>query len=235
MTKYPTYTEDSRLDSAFERYTKRHYDSWVAFARSKEYGDDVKPVLVSGVDLTRNFAMVAYSFGGASLDSDLTIAIPMPTSASASLWGTWRSRSSPYTNYGPEEYAPPPPEQAMYISSSQLAEGGTPSAFDQCVFIRYYTMRLRGPLGLFPKVIRVGRVSYDLGQGDSAGGTLPDLAVQVMQSDPEPAEDIGVEPDTATRNMPDVWFPVTVLCCIRSESILRMMNTTVGAPLQVTY
>jgi hypothetical protein len=35
VTKYSTYREDSLLESVFERYTKRHYASWVAFARHK--------------------------------------------------------------------------------------------------------------------------------------------------------------------------------------------------------
>ena len=50
VTKYQTYREDSLLESAFERYTKRHYESWAVFARYKQYGDDVWPVLVSGFD-----------------------------------------------------------------------------------------------------------------------------------------------------------------------------------------
>ena len=57
VTRYKTYREDTLKKSAFERYTKKHYDSWVTFARDKEYGDDVEPVLVSGFDTTKDFAM----------------------------------------------------------------------------------------------------------------------------------------------------------------------------------
>ena len=88
-TKYLTYREDSLLESASERYTKRHYESWVSFARQKDYGNDVQPVFISGVDMTRDFAMVAYSYEDISLEADLTIAVPMLVSASASFWGTW--------------------------------------------------------------------------------------------------------------------------------------------------
>ena len=73
------------MESAFRRYTKRHYESWVAFASQKDYGDDVQPVLVSGVDMTRDFAMAAYSYEDASLEADLTVSAPMIVSASASL------------------------------------------------------------------------------------------------------------------------------------------------------
>ena len=187
VTKYPTYKEDFRLEIAFEKYTKRHYESWVAFARDKQYADDVRPVLVSGFDMTRDFAMVAYSYQDASLESDLTMTVPMFASASASIWGTWRTRYSPHTNYGPQECIPP--EQAIDISSLQLAEVETiPSAFNQCVFIRYYTMR-RGPLRLFPKVIRAGAGPHDLGPGDNIGGAFPDL---IVQPDPESTDDAVV-------------------------------------------
>ena len=56
-----TYGEDAELKSVFEEYTKWHYKSWVTFTCSHSCGDDVRPMLVSGVDLTGNFAMLAYS------------------------------------------------------------------------------------------------------------------------------------------------------------------------------
>ena len=140
VTKYPTYKEDFQLEIAFEKYTKRHYESWVTFARDKLYGEDVRPVLVSGFNMTRDFAMVAYSYKDTSVESDLTMTVPMFASASTSIWGTWRTRYSPHTNYGPQECIPP--EQAIDIPPLQLAEVETiPSTFNQCVFIRYYTMR----------------------------------------------------------------------------------------------
>ena len=212
VTRYPTYKEDSLMESIFEIYTKSHYESWVTFARQKGYGDDVQPVLVSGFDMTRDFAMVAYSSGSTSLESDLTIGVPMVASASAALWGTWRARHSPHTNYGPQECIPPPPERAIDLSSLQLAETSRiPSEFNQCVFIRYYTMRMR--LRWFPKVIRAGAGPHDLGPGDNTGDTFPDLLVQ---SDAEPTssddddpgeewEDTDPLPSVVIRNTPHVW------------------------------
>ena len=46
-TRYLTYMEDARSESTFESHVKCHYESWVAFARDKECGDDVRPTLVS--------------------------------------------------------------------------------------------------------------------------------------------------------------------------------------------
>ena len=213
VTRYPTYREDSLMESIFEKYTKRHYESWVAFARQKGYGDDVQPVLVSGFDMTKDFAMAAYSNVSASLESDLTIGVPTIASASATLWGTWRARHSPHTNYGPQECIPPPPGRAIDFSSLQLAETPRiPSEFNQCVFIRYYTMRMK--LRLFPKVIRAGAGPHDLGSGDNTDDTFPDLLVQLdaestLSSDDDPeeeGEDTDLEPGNVIRNTPSVWY-----------------------------
>ena len=89
MTRYRTYREDVELESVFKAYTKRNYDSWVAFTRDTGHGDDIKPVLVTGVDMTRDFAMMAYASSGVSLASESTTLVPMVTSASVSAWGTW--------------------------------------------------------------------------------------------------------------------------------------------------
>ena len=198
VTKYPTYREDSLLAAAFEEYTKRHYDSWVAFARHKKYGNDVQPVLVYGFDMTRDFAMVAYSDEGTSLKCDLTIPVPMIASASASLWGTWRTRCSPHTNYGPQQRSPL--GRATDSPSQPTDASGAPNEFDQCVFIRYYTMRSRK--WMFPKVIRAGAGPHDLGSGDNRGDTLPELRMQpdaepTTSGDEDPRGQLGLIPDGA--------------------------------------
>ena len=246
MTKYPTYREDSPLDSAFERYTKRHYDSWVAFARHKQYGNDIQPVLVSGFDMTRDFAMVAYSHEDISLGSDFTIAIPTLAPASASVWGTWRTRCSPHTNYGPQMCNPLAPEQAADIPLQSVGERRIPNEFSQCVFVRYYTMRSRKPMGLFHKVIRAGAGPYDLGSGENRGDSFPE---STAQSDSESTtvieEDLGrwwspitddtdSESDVVVRNTPYVWLFLH-LSIFALKSTFRMENMTVGMPLHIIY
>ena len=211
-TRYPTYSEDSLAESTFEKYTKRHYESWVAFVCQKEYGDDVQPVLVSGFDMTRDFAMVAYADSGGSFESDLAIGVPLGFSASAALWGTWRTRQSPHTNYGPQYCVPPPPGQAMDFSSLQLAETPeNPSDYNQCVFIRYYTMRTKSRS--IPKMIQADTGPYDLGPGDGTGNIFLDM---LAQSDAEFAlseddylgeedEDVDFSSGFVIRNTPSVW------------------------------
>lgn len=76
VTKYPTYREDVELEYIFKAYTKRHYESWVTFSRDTGHGDDNKPVLVTGVEMTRDFAMIPYSNDSVSLTSEFSTAVP---------------------------------------------------------------------------------------------------------------------------------------------------------------
>ena len=174
VTKYRTYREDVELESAFKAYTKRHYDSWVAFARDTGHGDDIRPVIVTGVDMTRDFAMMAYANSGVSLASEFTTSVPMVASASVSAWGTWRTEGLVHTNRGPQLCRPPSSTQTTDLTPP--GDNGTetvPDEYNQCVFVRYYTMRKR-PL-MFPKVIRAAAGPHDLGSGGRGDGVLPEV------------------------------------------------------------
>ena len=166
------------VELAFQEYTKRYYPSWVTFARDKKYGDDIHPVLVSGFDMTKDFEMVAYSEDDASLRGNLSLDVPAVATASTTLWDMRRIRCSPHTNQGPRLRTPLPNVQMIEFPSSQSAGAEKiPKDFNQCIFIRYYTMRPRGPFSLFPKVIRAGAGPHDLGSGDNKGDTFPEIAV----------------------------------------------------------
>ena len=182
MTRYPTFREDARLESVFEKYTKRHYESWVAFARQNGEGDNVRPILVSGFDMAKDFAVVAYSNEGVSVEADLEIAVPTLASASAFIRVTRRTRCSPRFNCGPQPWNLPPTRLAIDLPSWQPADARSiPDEFNQCVFIRYYTARLRK--WMVPKVIRAGAGPHDLGSGNNGGDAYPELTVR---SDAEP-------------------------------------------------
>ena len=177
LTKYRTYREDIELESAFEEYTKRHYDSWVTFARNARHGNDVKPVLVTGVDMTRDFAMIAYSNNSTHLSSEFTTSIPLLASASASAWGTWHTQGLVHTNCGPQLCSPPPsPDTLDLYPPDANRVDATPNEYNQCVFIRYYTMRKRA--FIFPKVIKAAAGPHDLGPGDSYDRASPCLGVE---------------------------------------------------------
>ena len=179
VTRYSTYTTKTLIEGFFEEYTKRHYKSWIEFIRKKGYGKEVQPVLVTGFDVTRDFAMVAYSNRGTSLKSDLAITVPVLASASASLWGTWHARCSPFTHSGPQGCNPLPLERTIEPSSSQSAPeeaGKIPVEFNQCVFIRYFTMRWW--MGIVPKIMKARAGPHDLGSGDNKGDAFPELTSQ---------------------------------------------------------
>ena len=225
VTKYSTYRVDTLVEDACKEYTERHYKSWVEFARNKRYGKDVHPVLVTGFDATRDFAMVAYSHEGTSLESDLTITVPALASASASLWGTWHTRCSPHTNYGPQEYGPISLGRTTELPSPQSTEAETiPTEFNQCVFIRYFTMRWS--MAIFPKVIRAGAGPHDLGSGDNTSDAFQKLTIQPdaghsagsdddLEGQPGPStDDDGSKPKIVVHNIPSVLFPQCSLSSI---------------------
>lgn len=205
-TRHSTYNEDSQLDSEFKHYTKRHYKSWVKFAKDKKYGKNLRPVLVSGFDMAKDFAMMAYSNNHTSVQDCATFSTPMFGSTSTSVSWVWRSACSPHVKHGPQQLVPPD------LQSLRPEAAESPSTeFNQCVFIRYYTMRE----GLFPKVIRANAGSHDLGSGEDRGGSFPELTAR---SDAEPAsfdqdpggqrgpttDDTGSDPDMVVRNVPYV-------------------------------
>ena len=177
VTKYRTYREDIELESAFEEYTKHHYDSWVTFARNARHGNDIKPVLVAGVDMTRDFAMIAYSNNSTHLSSEFTTSVPLLASASASAWGTWNTQGLVHTNCGPQLCSPPSSLDSLDLSPSDAIQVDvTPNEYNQCVFIRYYTVRRRALM--FPRVIKAAAGPHDLGPGNNHDETLPELTVQ---------------------------------------------------------
>ena len=177
VTKYRTYREDVELESASKAYTKRHYDSWVAFAQDTGHGDDISPVLVTGVDMTRDFAMMAYSSNGASFTSEFTTSVPGIALASASAWGTWRTEGLVHTNCGPQLCRPPPSTRAIDSTpSGNDCTGTLPDEYDQCVFVRYYTMRKRA--FVFPTVIKAAAGPHDLGPGSRDSEEVPTVEAQ---------------------------------------------------------
>ena len=149
LTKHPIYREEIQLEGTFGEYTKEHYDSWVAFARERGHANDVKPVLVTSVDVTKDFAMITYSKDDIDLTAEFTISPPGITSP----WGTWRTPGMVHTNCGPQPRRPPFDNIRTETDSDE---------YNQCVFARYYTMRKR--LGI-PRVMKAAAGPHDLGPG----------------------------------------------------------------------
>ena len=239
VTKYRTYREDVELESTFKTYTKRHYDSWVTFAYNVGHGDDIKPVLVTGVDMTRDFAMIAYSNDSVRLTSKFTISAPMVGSTCASAWGTWRTEGLVHTNCGPQLCSTPSSTQTIALAPSGNGDTeAVPDEYNQCVFVRYYTMRKRALV--FPTVIKAAAGPHDLGSGGRDDEELLGVEVQFDShsdldtttslldedggNDRSSASSLGSESDiivynaTAVRSLP---FPPPILARSDRPSIGR--------------
>jgi len=158
VTKYQTYREDAELESSFEAYTKRHHNSWVAFAHYAGRGDGIKPVIVTGVDLTRDFEMMAYGNSGANLASSFTISVPTVASVSASVWETYQTRRLTHSNLGP-------------LSPTQVTDLTPPGNSDTEV-LDEYNQSMRKRVLVFPSVTG----PYDRGPDDEG---LYEVATQL--------------------------------------------------------
>ena len=206
-TKHRTYREDVELESIFKAYTKRHYDSWVAFARDAGHGDNIKPVLVTGVDMTQDFAMMAYlnNDDGISSDGGSLPRSEFTTSASIvpSTWGTWRTEGSVHTNCGPQTCYPPSSTQTADLTPSDENDTETiPDGYNQCVFVRYYTMRKK--LLVFPTVIRAAAGPHDLGSGHCDDEELTRMETRSnSDTDTDSGPDSGS--DSGSDTTPDSW------------------------------
>jgi len=193
ITKYPTYREDIERDRRFVNYIKQHYESWVDFAREQDYPEDVRPILVTGVDLTREFATVAYSDNRTRMECEFSATLPAVASASASVWGSWHTRGLVYTNCGPD-----PTRRRHRLSESSAPESEIPDEYTQCVFIRYYTIRKRL---FFPTVIKAGAGPHELPKGGSGDDDLGEEGLQVLSVDDSTEVDVF---DEVIHNVPTV-------------------------------
>ena len=168
-----THQEDIRRKDDFEKYTTKYYSSWVAFARESGHGD-VKPVLVAGVDRTKQFATMVYSENRAGTECVFQVETPTPDSTSPPRWGSWSTQgiAHTHTNVGP----------SLPVSR----ETQDPDECNQCVFIRYYTIRKR--LGI-PRLIKAGAGPHRLPEGGTGGGG----AASVVRSGEKEAADLALK------------------------------------------
>ena len=204
VTNYPTYREDIRQAGTFEKYTKEHHASWVAFARETGHGD-VNPILVTGVDRTRDFALLCYSTNR----DDLRCEFKRPAPGVASGQGTWRKSGSIYTNHGPQLRRPP---SSSPSSNDRTERPSDEDEYNQCIFVRYFTVRKK--FGIV-RVIKAAAGPHDPGKRGRDGERSPLQARYDSGSDPD-----GV---SSFSNNEDGWSPAT---SVDSESNVLIHNPT---------
>lgn len=184
VTKYQTYKENVQAVGAFNKYVKENYASWVEFARDEGHGD-VNPVLVTGLDRTKYFAMMCYSNHEGGLDCEFNTSTS--ETASGSAWGSWNTTKPVHVNHGPqqppfsthtEDSTPPSSDRAQNCSDK----------YNQCVFVRYFTMRNRR-FGI-PKVIKAGAGPHNPDTGKHDDGGLPPYVHDDSDSDSDTASSL---------------------------------------------
>ncbi|TCD64003.1 hypothetical protein EIP91_004671 [Steccherinum ochraceum] len=140
VTNHKTYRSNAQQLRRFKDYTRAHCKSWEEFAQ--EHGHDVEVqdiILVTGVDLTSDFSMLAFTQGEKNQEISFNVGAPQVASAAVSVWGSWRCEFPiVYQNWGPQETSPP---------SDDDAEASTRSTsiplYDQCVFLRGFRVFVR--------------------------------------------------------------------------------------------
>lgn len=134
---------------------KENYACWVEFAHEAGHGD-VNPILVTGVDRTKDFSMMCYANYDDSFECEFKTSAPDP----ALVWGTWKTSKFVYTNHGPQLCSPPSSQTADLTPSDT---GNAADEYNQCVFVRYFTMRSRR---LWVPKLKAAAGPHDLGSGD---------------------------------------------------------------------
>ena len=162
ITRPPTRREYIERGSVFDNYVKRHYDSWVEFARERgPDGKNIRLILVTAVDLTREFAMVAYSDNQSHVECEFSAAIHGVASTSTSVWGSWQpTAGSVHTNCGPH-----PPWESSSSSQTTALGPEIQDEYTQCVFIKYSTIH-KGPIAVKagPQLPKGNRKDDNLGE-----------------------------------------------------------------------
>jgi hypothetical protein len=202
MTKYQTYREDLQLDRSLQHSFAKHYRSWLAFAHEQGHNVELADlVLVTGVDLTKDFSMLAFASAGGEFDVGFNVGASQVASASASAWGSWRTVTSVHKNWGPQEVVPPRVRSAIAAADPQRAAPS--NEFCQCVFVRGFRMRERRLL--WPKVIKAAGDPQDL---DDDREREPDdgSEIQVDNEEEDDADVVFAGGTSSVRDMMTLSF-----------------------------
>ena len=126
MTKYPIVKEDTEALGTSREYVKSHHSAWVKFAKSRS-NDSTRVVFVTGVDRTKDWAVMTYSKTG---HDNVTLRFNVTGGdTSATAWGSWELESGAVSgNCGP--WVPIPSTPGVLWDD-----------YNQCVFVRYYCMQ----------------------------------------------------------------------------------------------
>lgn len=214
--------EDSVRERVYERYIKKHYRSWLRFADSQGFSVGLKDlVLVTGHDMTQEFAMAAFADNDTTLQISFRAGLPYAAAASISAWGAWETSPAVHRNCGPPgsfRRRPVTPEPAAEDATESETDSTDADAhedsFAHCIFLRGYRMRARTRL-FPPGSIKAAAGPAPLPRGDGSTDSSRVL------SNSQDMEDDEID-DTAYSSTPPVshiWVTCSrVLTCTLGSS-----------------
>jgi hypothetical protein len=197
LTRFPIRCTDTLQDGTLKTYIKKHYDSWLEYARDPSQGfGEINPILVSGIDSARDWAMFTYSTSHNHVSTELTIDVPAVASTWASFSATSLSCSGMKTNWGPEIAeleAPSGTTSSIEESDIRAANSAYPSSEvsrytmhhhhgNRITFIRGWRMKKRSYW--IPTVIRAEAEPRDLERKDDSDSGMDDFVSDVPEVRP---------------------------------------------------
>lgn len=185
LTRFQTCSEDAKYDGRLKAYYLKHYKSWLAFAREQDQDISLEQLIfVTGVDLTKDYAMMAFAQSQGELKATFSVNVPPIGSASLSAWGEWKVPSIAHKTRGPitrDTMSSDSPRALPLPSSTDGATTQHEITYNQCIFTRGFRLRERRILGVsWPKVLAAAAGPHDLGSGAHSledGPAVPAQAV----------------------------------------------------------
>lgn len=101
LTSCDTLRLDTSQAGTLRNYIKQHYNTWLDYAQNLGLGE-VDLILLSGVDLSRDYAMLTYTSGDYQFSAELTAEIPAVASAWTNIWTTHTDTGPTHFNWGPD-------------------------------------------------------------------------------------------------------------------------------------
>ena len=158
ITRFKTFRDDAERHRLFKNYIREHHKSWETFAHKNHH--DVKAedlILVTGRDMTEDFAMLAFSQNEAGFQVQFGAEATNVASGSVFLWCSRHPKMSTFQNHGPQATDPAAHDSATVFERNDMPR------YKQCVFLRGYRIRRR--MAFFPWPIKAGAGPHDLGPG----------------------------------------------------------------------
>jgi hypothetical protein len=133
-----TFRRETNNTEHCRQYMKAHYKSWLEFGKKKGRPVSLDNlVLVTGVDLAKDFHVLAYRKLDTKATLSLSASIPSVISTGAKLWKKSQSNSIVYEAHGPgEEGMPPLPDRARILQSTAPEDHEDLLMSRHCVFLR---------------------------------------------------------------------------------------------------